>query len=80
MLVNSSWQIIGAHDKMLDERQRQQRLTPLHYFSHGTPSMLGEESDSADYWERCGKNALKHGVKHIIIMAGAGEASTHSFD
>lgn len=30
--------------------------------------MLGEESTSADYWEKCGQAALRHGVKHIIIM------------
>ena len=30
--------------------------------------MLGEESESADYWKRCGDLALQYGVKHIIIM------------
>ena len=47
------------------------RLTPVHFFSHGTPSMLGEESESADYWKKCGDDALRHGVKHIIIMVSA---------
>lgn len=51
--------------------------TPVHYFSHGTPSMIGEESESADYWEHCGKLALRHGVKHIIIMAGSDHTGTH---
>ena len=44
------------------------KLTPVHYFSHGTPTMLGEESPSADYWKECGTEALRHGVKHVIIM------------
>ncbi|KAL6247542.1 hypothetical protein RBB50_005888 [Rhinocladiella similis] len=43
-------------------------LTPVHFFSHGTPSLLGEESESADYWKKCGDLALRHGVKHIVIM------------
>jgi hypothetical protein len=43
-------------------------LTPVHFFSHGTPSMLGEESESADYWKKCGDLAVRHGVKHIVIM------------
>ena len=30
--------------------------------------MLGEESDSANYWQKCGEDARRHGVKHIIIM------------
>ena len=47
------------------------RLAPVHWFSHGTPSMLGEESDSADYWQKCGEDAHRHGVKHIIIMVRA---------
>lgn len=43
-------------------------LTPVHYFSHGTPNMLGEESPSANYWKKCGDEALRHGVKHVIMM------------
>lgn len=30
--------------------------------------MLGEESDSADYWKACGDSALANGIKHVIIM------------
>lgn len=29
-------------------------LTPVHFFSHGSTMMLGEQSDSADYWKKCG--------------------------
>ena len=45
-------------------------LTPVHVFSHGTLSMLGEESESADYWKKCGDLALCNSVKHIIIIVG----------
>lgn len=57
-------------------KQQRQRCTPVHYFSHGTPSMLGEESKSADYWEHCGNLALRHGVKHIIIMVSSIQAES----
>lgn len=30
--------------------------------------MLGEESRSADYWKQCGDEAIKQGVKGIIMM------------
>ncbi|KAJ5490001.1 Extradiol ring-cleavage dioxygenase class III enzyme subunit B [Penicillium expansum] len=42
--------------------------TPVHFFSHGSTMMLGEESSSADYWKKCGDEALKHGIKGIICM------------
>ena len=32
--------------------------------------MLGEESESADYWKKCGDEALSHNIKGIIIMVG----------
>lgn len=43
-------------------------LTPVHFFSHGSTMMLGEESKSADYWKKCGDEALAHGVKGIVMM------------
>ncbi|KAL4880400.1 Extradiol ring-cleavage dioxygenase, class III enzyme, subunit B [Aspergillus karnatakaensis] len=43
-------------------------LAPVHFFSHGSTAMLGEASDSADYWERCGDAALAHGIEHVVIM------------
>lgn len=30
--------------------------------------MLGEESESADYWKKCGDEALAHGIKGVIVM------------
>lgn len=44
-------------------------LAPVHFFSHGSTAMLGEESKSADYWKECGDAALANGIEHIIIMA-----------
>ncbi|RAL14579.1 DODA-type extradiol aromatic ring-opening family dioxygenase, partial [Aspergillus homomorphus CBS 101889] len=43
-------------------------LTPVHFFSHGSTMMLGEESSSADYWRKCGDEALAHGIKGVVIM------------
>ncbi|PWY66074.1 catalytic LigB subunit of aromatic ring-opening dioxygenase [Aspergillus heteromorphus CBS 117.55] len=44
------------------------RLTPVHFFSHGSTMMLGEESSSADYWRQCGDEALARGIKGVVIM------------
>ena len=30
--------------------------------------MLGEESESADYWKKAGDEALAHGIKGVIMM------------
>ena len=30
--------------------------------------MLGEESTSADYWKKCGDDALAHGIKGVVMM------------
>lgn len=30
--------------------------------------MLGEESTSADYWKKCGDEALAQGIKGVVIM------------
>lgn len=43
-------------------------VTPVHFFSHGSTMMLGEPSTSADYWKKCGDEALAHGIKGVIIM------------
>lgn len=42
--------------------------TPVHFFSHGSTMMLGEESQSADYWKKCGDEALANGIKGVVIM------------
>lgn len=43
-------------------------LTPVHFFSHGSTMMLGEESKSATYWKKCGDEALANGVEHVVMM------------
>jgi aromatic ring-opening dioxygenase catalytic subunit (LigB family) len=43
-------------------------FTPVHFFSHGSTMMLGEESGSADYWKKCGDEAIANDIKHIIMM------------
>lgn len=43
-------------------------LAPVHFFSHGSTAMLGEESKSADYWKACGDAALDNGIKHVVVM------------
>lgn len=30
--------------------------------------MLGEESESADYWKKCGDEALARKIKGVVIM------------
>jgi len=45
--------------------------TPVHFFSHGSTMMLGEESNSATYWKKCGDEALQNGVKHVVMMASS---------
>ncbi|KAH8794332.1 Extradiol ring-cleavage dioxygenase, class III enzyme, subunit B [Hyaloscypha sp. PMI_1271] len=44
------------------------KLTPVHFFSHGSTMMLGEESESAAYWEKCGDEALANNIKGVVIM------------
>lgn len=43
-------------------------LTPVHFFSHGSTMMLGEQCPSADYWKKCGDEALANNIKGVIIM------------
>lgn len=43
-------------------------LTPVYFFSHGSTMMLGEESESADYWKKAGDDALAKGIKGIVMM------------
>jgi len=30
--------------------------------------MLEEDTDAGTYWKKCGDEALKHGIKGIVIM------------
>jgi aromatic ring-opening dioxygenase catalytic subunit (LigB family) len=50
-------------------------LPPVHFFSHGSTMMLGEESRSADYWKACGDEALRHGIKGVIMMGAHWDVS-----
>lgn len=47
----------------------------MHFFSHGSTMMLGEESESADYWKKCGDDALAHGIEGVIMMGAHWAAS-----
>ncbi|EKG11850.1 Cytochrome b5 [Macrophomina phaseolina MS6] len=49
-------------------------LTPVHFFSHGSTMMLGEESESATYWKKAGDEALANGIKGIIMMGAHWDA------
>jgi aromatic ring-opening dioxygenase catalytic subunit (LigB family) len=46
-------------------------LTPVHFFSHGSTRMLEADTESGSHWEQCGRDALAHGVKGIIIMVSS---------
>ncbi|KAF2158260.1 LigB subunit of an aromatic-ring-opening dioxygenase LigAB [Myriangium duriaei CBS 260.36] len=48
--------------------------SPVHWFSHGSTMMLGEESDSATCWKACGDAAVAHGVKGVIMMGAHWDA------
>ena len=38
--------------------------------------MLGEESESADYWKRCGDEALANGIKGVVMMVWLSRTSS----
>lgn len=40
--------------------------------------MLGEESSSADYWKQCGDEALRNGIKGVILMVSWGQLTGYS--
>jgi len=52
----------------IGEPQPEEPLSPVHLFSHGSTMMLGEDSASARYWEKCGDEALAHGIEHVVMM------------
>ncbi|KAF5596789.1 aromatic ring-opening dioxygenase family [Fusarium subglutinans] len=49
-------------------------LSPVHFFSHGSTMMLGEESESADYWKKAGDQALANNIKGVIMMGAHWDA------
>lgn len=61
------------------KKQEEGKMTPVHFFSHGSTMMLGEDSASARYWERMGEEALKNGVEHVVIMVSSIEQSYTPF-
>lgn len=52
-------------------KKQEGNMSPVHFFSHGSTMMLGEDSASARYWERMGEEALKRGVEHVIMMVSS---------
>jgi hypothetical protein len=46
-------------------------LAPVHFFSHGSIMMLGEESEAADYWKKAGDQALANKIKGVVMMVCA---------
>jgi aromatic ring-opening dioxygenase catalytic subunit (LigB family) len=54
-------------------------LAPVHFFSHGSTMMLGEESESADYWKKAGDQALANKIKGVIMMVGVHSYILRSF-
>ncbi|PVI04310.1 LigB subunit of an aromatic-ring-opening dioxygenase LigAB [Periconia macrospinosa] len=49
-------------------------LTPIHFFSHGSTMMLGEETRSATYWKQCGDAALARNIKGVVMMGAHWDA------
>ncbi|KAJ4286849.1 hypothetical protein N0V90_013102 [Kalmusia sp. IMI 367209] len=47
---------------------------PVHFFSHGSTMMLGEESASAGYWKQCGDDSLANNIKGVIMMGAHWDA------
>ncbi|EPQ32132.1 uncharacterized protein PFL1_00329 [Pseudozyma flocculosa PF-1] len=49
--------------------------TPAFFFSHGSTMMLGEDSTPARYWEKMGQEALRRGIKQVIMMGAHWEVT-----
>ncbi|KAF2014101.1 LigB subunit of an aromatic-ring-opening dioxygenase LigAB [Aaosphaeria arxii CBS 175.79] len=49
-------------------RKEQYDLAPVHFLSHGTTMLLGEDSRIRDFWTKLGRDALRHDVRGVIIM------------
>ena len=50
--------------------------TPVYFFSHGSTMMLGEESESADCWEKSGQEALSNGIKGVVMMVSVAPSAS----
>lgn len=64
-------QDLEAQDRMGVGKGQEGKMAPVHFFSHGSTMMLGEDSASARYWEKMGDEAIKNGVEHVVIMVSA---------
>ena len=58
-------------------------LPPVLLLSHGTPMLAGEQSHIRDYWNHQGDEALRYGIKGVVIMVSevrveSGTIDTHS--
>lgn len=53
---------------MVPGKGHEEKMAPVHFFSHGSTMMLGEDSNSARYWEKMGDLALANGLEHVIMM------------
>lgn len=53
-------------------------MAPVHFFSHGSTMMLGEEHSSAKYWEKMGDLALANGLEHVVMMVSEIDVPTSS--
>lgn len=49
-------------------KRKEGKMAPVHFFSHGSTMMLGEEHESAKYWEKMGDLALANGLEHVVMM------------
>lgn len=65
MQTNSQSQ---SHYGRNDTNSHVESTSPVHFFSHGSTMMLGEECESASYWKKCGDEAIAHGIKGVVIM------------
>ncbi|PWY97386.1 LigB subunit of an aromatic-ring-opening dioxygenase LigAB [Testicularia cyperi] len=50
--------------------------TPAFFFSHGSTMMLGEKSAPAQHWEEMGREAMRRGIKRVIMMGAHWESSS----
>ncbi|KAH6892058.1 Extradiol ring-cleavage dioxygenase, class III enzyme, subunit B [Thelonectria olida] len=47
---------------------KEEAMSPVHLYAHGSTMMLGEEHFSGDYWKKCGDDALANGIEHVVVM------------
>ncbi|OOO06261.1 Extradiol ring-cleavage dioxygenase class III protein subunit B [Aspergillus oryzae] len=55
--------------------EAREKPTPVFLFAHGSTMMLGEESEPARIWEEVGNEALRRGIKRIVMMGAHWETT-----